>query len=119
MQILAIVWHPNERWEALDDENKLTYLKSLDDYINQGRATGAVVLGWSKIDSTLPQAPREGFIGVFGLANAEDAHQFEKVVVEAQWYKYFDSTNISIALQGDTAAEPHKIYAQLLDVPLS
>ena len=116
MQILAIVWHPNAEWEALDDGGKLCYLKTLDDYINQGRAGGAVVLGWSKIDQTLPRAPKEGFIGVFGLSSAEEVHEFEKVVGEADWYKYFDSTNISIGLNGATEAEPHKIYAGMLGV---
>ena len=36
MHILAIVWHPNTRWDALEDADKLAYLKSLDDYINDG-----------------------------------------------------------------------------------
>jgi len=118
MHILAIVWHPNARWNALDDASKLAYLRSLDDYINGGRAAGLVVLGWSTIDATLPKAPREGFIGVFGVDSAEQVHEFEKVVVAADWYTYFDSTNISIALQGATSAAPHKIYARLLGVPV-
>ena len=118
MQILAIVWHPNARWGALSDADKLVYLKSLDDYINQGRAGGAVVLGWSRIDTTLPKAPKEGFIGVFGLASAAQVHEFEKVVIEARWYEYFDSINISIGLEGATEAAPHKVYAKLLGVPL-
>jgi len=116
MQILAIVWHPNARWNALSEQGKLTYLKSLDAYINAGRAVGAVVLGWSKIDQTLPKAPKEGFVGVFGVNSAEQVHEFEKSVAEAEWYEYFESTNISIDLVGATEAEPHKIYAQLLNV---
>lgn len=118
MHILAIVWHPNARWKALATADKLAYLKSLDDYINKGRAAGLVVLGWSKIDTTLPKAPKEGFIGVFGVGSAAEVHEFERVVVAAEWYTYFDSTNISIHLDGATEPEPHKIYARLLDVPL-
>ena len=118
MQIVAIVWHPNSEWEKLGNEAKLTYLKSLDDHINDGRAAGLVVLGWSKIDTRLAKAPSQEFIGVFGVENAEMAHEFEKIVAQAQWYKYFDSTNISIQLDGSTEPAPHKIYARLLDVPL-
>ena len=118
MHILAIVWHPNARWHALSEIDKLAYLKSLDVYINAGRAGGAIVLGWSKIDQTLPKAPEKGFVGVFGLSSAEQVHEFEKVVVEAEWYEYFDSTNISIDLLGATEPEPHKIYARLLNVSL-
>lgn len=118
MHILAIVWHPNASWDALNESEKLAYLKSLDDYISAGRAGGAVVLGWSRIDQALPRAPAEGFIGVFGLDSAAQIHDFEKVVEEANWYKYFDSTNIAISLEGATAAEPHRIYASLLGVPL-
>ncbi len=116
MHVLAIVWHPNARWHNLDREGKLQCLKSLDAYINAGRAAGAIVLGWSKIDQTLPKAPKEGFVGVFGLDSEEQVHEFEKVVVEADWYEYFDSTNISANLVGATEPEPHKIYAQLLGV---
>lgn len=118
MHILAIVWHPNARWEALNDADRLTYLRSLDDYINEGRAGGVVVLGWSRIDRTLPKAPKEGFIGVFGVGSAEQLHEFEKVVVAARWYEYFDSTNLGISLEGATEAEPHRVYARLLGVPV-
>jgi hypothetical protein len=119
MRIVAIVWHPNAAWETLTDGKKLEYLKSLDGYINAGRAAGLVVLGWSKIDSTVPKSPPEGFIGVFGVNNVIQAHEFEKLVGEADWYKYFDSRNISICLEGSTEAEPHKVYAKLLNVPLA
>ncbi len=116
MHILAIVWRPNAKWEALDEGSKLEYLKTLDDYIRRGRVAGAIVLGWSKIDRTLPKAPKEGFIGVFGVDSADQLHAFEKIVVEAKWYDYFDSTNIGINLEGATAPEPHKIYARLLGI---
>lgn len=116
MQILTILWQPNLHWDALNEDAKLHYLQSLDSYINEGRAGGAVVLGWSKIDQTLPKSPREGFVGVFGLASASDVHEFEKIVVQADWYKYFDSTNISVELVGSTEAQPHKVYAKLLGV---
>ena len=119
MQILVITWRPNSKWEALSDTAKSEYLKSLDDYINGGRAAGMVVLGWSEIDQTLPRASAHGFVGVFGVDSAEQVHELEKMVEQAQWYKYFDSTNISINLSGSTEAEPHKIYANLLGVPLT
>ena len=119
MQILVITWSPNGQWQALSPEAQRNYLKSLDEYINAGRAAGMVVLGWSEIDQTLPKAAEHGFVGVFGVDNAEQVHELEKMVAEAQWYKYFDSTNISINLQGSTEAEPHKIYANLLDVHLN
>lgn len=118
MHILAIIWHPNARWDALSPERKAIYLRSLDDYINQGRAAGAIVLGWSKIDQSLPRAAKEGYIGIFGVSSAAQVHEFEKVVQAANWYEYFDSTNISIAPEGATEPEPHKIYAKLLGVPL-
>ncbi len=116
MQILAILWQPNERWHGLDDAARAAYLKSLDVYISSARAAGVVVLGWSPVDATLPRAPRESFVGVFGLTDAARVHEFEKRVAEAQWYEYFDSTNISFALEGATEAEPHRVYARLLGV---
>lgn len=116
MQILTILWQPNSLWHDLDQAEKLKYLQSLDSYINAGRAAGAIVLGWSKVDRSLPNSPSEGFVGVFGLSDAAAVHEFEKIVVEADWYKYFDSTNISVGLSGATEPEPHKIYAGLLDV---
>ena len=98
--------------------DKRAYLQSLDAYINAGRADGALVLGWSKIDHTLPKAPAKGFVGVFGLRSAEHVHAFEKVVGAAEWYESCDSTNISIDLLGATEPEPHKMYARLLNVSL-
>lgn len=119
MQVLVIIWQPNAKWEALDIKGKQHYLQSLDDYINGGRAAGMVVLGWSKIDKNLPKAPAEGFVGVFGVHDAQQVHELEKMVGEAKWYEYFDSTNISINLSGSTEAQPHKVYAEMLGVPLN
>ena len=116
MQILMIVWQPNAAWEALDNDAQSDYLKSLDAYINAGRAAGLVVLGWSRIDQSLPRAPEKGFVGVFGVDSAEQVHELERMVGEARWYDYFDSTNISINLVGSTESEPHRIYAELLGV---
>jgi hypothetical protein len=114
MHIVAIIWQPNAAWEALDPVQQWHYLESLDGYIAQARAAGIVVLGWSRIDRSLPRAPREGYIGVFGVDSAKAAHDFEKVVGAAGWYNYFDSTNVSISLEGATTAAPHTVYARLL-----
>ena len=46
-----------------------------------------------------------------------EENEFEKIVVDASWYDYFDSTNIAICLEGATEPEPHKVYARLLGVP--
>ena len=119
MQILIITWSPNSNWEALTNDDRQEYLRSLDEYINGGRAAGMVVLGWSNIDQTLPKASDHGFVGVFGVENEQQVHELEKMVGEAQWYEYFDSTNISIRLIGSNESEPHKVYAKLLGVDLN
>lgn len=119
MQIVAIVWQPNSRWEALSHDEKVAYLRSLDDVIRDARAAGIMTLGWSEIDSRLERAPDEGFIGVFGMDNADSAIAFEQLAGDAKWYDYFDSTNISINLYGAAATEPSQVYAQLVGVDLS
>ena len=45
MQILAFFWQPNAAWRALNDGEQLAYLKTLDGYINSGRAQGTVASG--------------------------------------------------------------------------
>jgi hypothetical protein len=118
MQILAILWQPNAAWRALSQAEQVAYLKTLDGYISAGRAAGMVVLGWSRIDTTLPRSCKEGYIGVFGMDNAALVHELEKNVQASGWYEYFDSTNVSIELHGATAAEPHRLYAGLLGIAL-
>ena len=119
MQIVALVWQPNSRWEALGHDDKVDYLRSLDGAIRDLRAAGLQTLGWSEIDKTLDKAPDEGFVGVFGVENAEKALEFEKLVGEAKWYDYFDTTNISINLRGAASTEPSQVYAQLVGVELT
>ena len=119
MQILTILWQPNARWDALDDAAKRAYLRSLDAPISAARAAGVIVLGWSRVDARLPKSPAAGFVGVFATSDAEQALALETAVEQAGWYEYFDSTNVSVALEGATEGEPHRVYARLLDVPLS
>jgi len=119
MQIVALVWQPNSRWEALSHDDKVDYLRSLDGAIRDLRAAGLQTLGWSEIDKTLDKAPDEGFVGVFGVENSEKALEFEKLVGEAKWYDYFDTTNISINLRGAASTEPSQVYAQLVGVDLT
>lgn len=57
------------------------------------------MLGWSRVDRTLPRAPTAGFIGMFGVDGVGAAHAVEKVVGEAGWYHCFDSTNVSIRMR--------------------
>jgi hypothetical protein len=119
MQTLVMLWQPNAAWAALAMLEKTAFLRSLDDRINAGRAAGMVVLGWSAVDSSVaksPQGPAGFFVGVFAVPDAAHVQRLEADVAASGWYRYFDSTNISVQLQGATTAEPHKIYANLLDV---
>ncbi|CAE6897940.1 conserved protein of unknown function [Pseudomonas marincola] len=116
MHILAIIWQPNKNWLALSAEQQLDYLRTLDTPINSARALGMVVLGWSAVDSRVPKTPSNTFIGVFAMQTAEGIIELEKAVAQSDWYHYFDSTNISASLQGMNEAQPHKVYAKLLQL---
>lgn len=117
MQILAILWQPNAAWCALNEAEQLEFLKGIDGHIAAGRAEGLVVLGWSAVDRSIRKAPAQGFVGVFGVAGPEAVKALEANVAASGWYDYFDSVNVSIALEGATSSEPHRIYAKLLGVP--
>jgi len=119
MQILIILWEPNEKWHALDNKDQEKYLLSLDAAVNEARTNGVMTLGWSKVDRTLPRAPSEGYVGVFAMSDAGLIHEFEKYVAQAEWYDYFDSVNVSINPQGGTNPLPSQEYARLLEMTLS
>ena len=118
MQTLIILWEPNDAWEALSDEEQKEYIKSLDDAVNAARSHGLCTLGWSKIDRTLSKAPKEGYVGVFGVTTQEDVHALDAEIQKSKWYDYFDSINVSINLQGGTNPAPSKEYEKLLDITL-
>ena len=50
MQILVIIWEPNEKWSALSEQAKKEYLLSLDTAVNEARSHGVMTLGWSRVD---------------------------------------------------------------------
>ena len=114
MQILLILWEPNEKWSALARDEQADYLHSLDEAINAARSHGVMTLGWSKLDRTLNKAPTQGYVGVFAMTSAQDIHELDKNIQQSSWYEYFDSVNISINLEGETEPEPHRVYAKLL-----
>ena len=118
MHILLILWEPNDAWRALDESEKVLFLKTLDPAIAGSRAAGMVALGWSRVDRDLPNAPREGYLGVFGVADRDRMHELESLIRQSEWSEYFDGTNIGMKLEGATSDQPHKIYAQLLGVDL-
>ena len=116
MQILLILWEPNENWSTLSHEDQVGYLRSLDHAINEARSHGMMTLGWSKVDRTLNKAPKEGYVGVFAMSSAHAVHELDKKIQQSLWYEYFDSVNISIDLEGETEVEPHRVYAKLLEM---
>ena len=118
MQVLVILWEPNEKWSALSREQQADYLQSLDDAINEARSHGLMTLGWSRVDRTLNKAPQEGYVGVFAMNSAQDIHELDRNIQRSLWYDYFDSVNISIKLEGETEPEPHRVYAKLLGMEI-
>jgi hypothetical protein len=118
MQILIMIWEPNKKWLALNQEEQQDYLLSLDLAVNEARSHGVMTLGWSAIDRTLPKAPNEGFVGIFAMSSAEQIHQLESNIQTSKWYDYFDSTNVSICPEGGTNPIPSEEYARILAMRL-
>jgi hypothetical protein len=118
MRILLVLWEPNTKWHALNEREKGDYLKTLDPAIAQSRAAGMVTLGWSRVDRDLPNSPREGYLGVFGVADRAQLRELEGLISGSQWSEYFDGTNVGMNLVGATSREPHQVYAELLGVSL-
>ena len=118
MQILMILWEPNDKWHALSQGEQADYLRSLDCAINEGRSHGLMTLGWSRVDHTLNKAPAEGYVGVFAMESAQAIHELDKNIRQSLWYEYFDSVNISVNLEGETEPEPHRVYAKLLGLDI-
>ena len=116
MQILLILWEPNEKWLVLSQQQQADYLRSLDSAINEVRSHGLITLGWSKLDRTLNKAPAQGYVGVFAMNSAQAIHELDKNIQQSLWYDYFDSVNISVNLEGETEPEPHRVYAKLLGI---
>ena len=118
MQTLVIMWQPNDKWQALSADEQKQYLLSLDTAVNEARSHGVMTLGWSRIDTRLPKAPAEGYVGVFAMSSVEDIHGLEQNVSESGWYDYFDSVNVSISPGGGTNPLPSREYAKLLEIDL-
>ena len=118
MQILLILWEPNDKWHALSHGEQADYLRSLDVAINEARSHGVMTLGWSRVDRTLNKAPVEGYVGVFAMDSAQAIHELDRNIQQSLWYEYFDSVNISIDLEGETEPEPHRVYAKLLGLEI-
>ena len=118
MQILLILWEPNDNWQALAQEEQAAYLLSLDNAVNGARSHGVMTLGWSRVDRNLNKAPTEGYVGVFAMESAEAIHELDRNIQQSLWYDYFDSVNISVNLEGATEPEPHRVYAKLLGLDM-
>ena len=118
MQTLIILWEPNNQWHALSKEEQKEYLRNLDAAVDEARSHGVMTLGWSKIDRTLAKAPKQGYVGVFAMNNAEQIHELHRNIQQSKWYDYFDSVNLSINPEGGTNPLPSQEYARILDMQL-
>ena len=83
MQILLILWEPNEKWRTLTGREQADYLRSLDGAINEARSHGVMTLGWSRVDRTLNKAPEEGYAGVFAMNSAQAVHELDKNIQQS------------------------------------
>jgi hypothetical protein len=114
MQILIMIWEPNEKWNALSENEQQDYLLSLNGAVNEARSNGVMTLGWSAIDRTMPKAPKEGYVGIFAMSDIEQIHQLDSNIQQSKWYDYFETTNVSISPKGGTNSVPSEEYAELL-----
>ncbi len=114
--MIVELWQPNERWHALDQTARRTFLNGIALGANAAREGGVEVLGWGALDRAVSNPAAQCFCGVFFVNDRAGLHAVDQAIRAAGWYEYFDHVNVATELHGRDGRDAEAVLCTLLGV---
>jgi hypothetical protein len=114
--ILICVWQPNEKWYALSNEERRTFLEKIGSDANAAREAGMDILGWGSLERGVSNPPSHSFCGVFSVDGRDGLYAIDKAIGDAGWYDYFDHRTLATELLGRDGVDAGAALCDLLGV---
>jgi hypothetical protein len=93
MYLYVELWKPREAWMALPIQERSSYMSQLGPALGELTKAGVELIGWSLNDSETPYGADYRYLAVWRMPNQETVKQFEKVVEQSGWHRYFEQVN--------------------------
>jgi len=93
MYLYVELWKPREAWIALSIQERSSYMSQLGPAIGELTKAGVELIGWSLNDSETPYGADYRYIAVWRMPNRDAVKQFEQVVEQSGWHRYFEQVN--------------------------
>jgi haloalkane dehalogenase len=93
MYLYVELWKPREAWKALPVQERSNYMSQLGPAIGELTKIGVELIGWSLNDSETSHRADYHYIAVWKMPSQDAVRQFEHVVEQSGWYRYFEQVN--------------------------
>jgi hypothetical protein len=114
--MLVEVWQPNDRWHALSNDEKRSFLTKVAGAANAAREAGIEIMGWGALERSVSNPADQSFCGVFFVDSREALHAVDGAIRDTGWYDYFDHMNVATALGGRDGVDAAQTLCELLGV---
>ena len=105
------LWKATQSWRDLPKADRAEYMNGLAPAIQQLLDNGVQIVSWGNNESGTFSKIDYDYFAVWSFADVESAQQFEKMVVGAGWYTYFDQVNAMGTGTGPQEVIEHMINA--------
>ena len=93
MYLYVELWKPREAWMALSIQERSSYMSQLGPAMGDLMKAGVELIGWSLNDSETPYGADYRYIAVWKMPSQDAVRQFEQVVEQTGWHRYFEQVN--------------------------
>ncbi len=93
MHLYVELWKPRETCMALSVQERSNYMNQLGSAIGELAKSGVELIGWSFNDSETPFRADYRYVAVWKIPSQAAVKQFEQVVEQSGWHRYFEQVN--------------------------
>lgn len=105
------LWNAKPTWKALSQEERGNYMAQIGPAVQQLLDGGAEIICWGVNQGNTYQRAAYDYFAVWNFPNQESIENFEKLVVDAGWYNYFEQVNVC-----GTATTPEEVIGKMIAI---
>ncbi|WP_159473342.1 DUF6616 family protein [Dyadobacter sp. 3J3] len=109
MYIFVEMWNPKQAWLDLPTSERTAYVAAVGGAVESVLASGVEIITWSFNDNTIDNFNGFQYFAIWKFPTLDLVTSFQKMVVDAGWYNYFEQVNASGLIGGPGPVLDHSI----------
>lgn len=111
MYLFTECWKAKDEWLELDKKSRNDYMQELGKGVAELVKAGVEIITWSMNDCDITKRAPYDYFAIWKFPNKAFAQQFELIIEQSGWYKYFDQLNM-----GGEIGKPDESISHMIEL---